>query len=372
MIRQCGLLLGVVVWVSLSPAADEQKATARVTTSAFGTTADGQAVQLFTLTNKNGVVAKITNYGALLTELHVPDKAGKLGDVVLGFDHLKGYLAGHPYFGATVGRVANRVGGAQFTLDGKTYKLAANNGPNALHGGVVGFDKVVWHAEPLVELTAVKFTHRSPDGHEGYPGNLTTTVTYSLADTNELRIEYVATTDKLTPVNLTHHSYFNLAGSGDILDHELMIAADQYTPVNDTLIPTGKLAPVADTPLDFTKPTKIGARIAELKGEPGGYDHNYVLRGGGKKLTLAAEVYEPKSGRVLKILTTEPGLQFYTGNFLDGKLTGKGGTVYKKHTGFCLEAQRFPDAVNQPSFGSVLLKPGATYSQTTIHQFSTK
>ncbi len=343
---------------------------------AFGKTPDGTEVDLYTLTNARGMTAKITNYGAIVTELRTPDRDGKFENVVLGFDNLKDYLAGHPYFGALIGRVGNRIGKAKFTLDGKEYKLDANNGPNSLHGGKKGFDKVVWKAEPQTKPDAVglKLTYRSPDGEEGYPGNLTATVTYWLTNDNELRIDYEATTDKATPVNLTHHGYFNLATpkSGPVLGHELMIAADKYTPVDDTLIPTGEIKPVAGTPLDFTSPKTIGARIEQLKGDPGGYDHNYVLRGGGKALALAARVYEPKTGRVMEVSTTEPGIQFYSGNFLDGSQKGHGGVVYRKHYGFCLEAQHFPDSVHHANFPSVILRPGQTYRQTTVYRFSAK
>jgi aldose 1-epimerase len=371
-----GLILAFAL-LAMDGFADGSKARPGVTAAPFGTTADNVPVELYTLTNSNGVTAKATNYGALLTSLSVPDRTGKSADVVLGFSDLQGYLAGHPYFGANVGRVGNRVAKGRFTLDGKEYKLATNNGPNSLHGGVKGFDKVVWaaKAEVVDGNPTVRFTYRSPDGEEGYPGNLTATVTYTLTDKNELRVDYSATTDKATPVNIAHHSYFNLAGptSADVLGHEVTIFADRYTPVDETLIPTGKLDPVSGTPLDFTTPHTIGERIGQLKGDPVGYDHNYVLRSGGSKTPeLAARVYEPKSGRVLEVLTTEPGLQFYTGNFLDGTLKGKEGITYKKHAGFCLEAQHFPDAVNHPEFPSTILRPGQTYRQTTIYRFSTK
>jgi aldose 1-epimerase len=341
----------------------------------FGKTKDGTAVDLYILTNRRGMKAKVMTYGAILTELYAPDRDGKMADVVLGFSNLKGYLQGHPYFGATVGRVANRIAKGRFTLKGKEYRLKINNGPNALHGGLKGFDKVVWSAKPLKEKNGagVRFTYRSPDGEESYPGNLTATVTYTLTNKNELKIDYTATTDQDTPVNLTNHSYFNLAGakSGkDILGHVLMLAADRYTPTDRTLIPTGKIKPVKGTPLDFTKPTAIGARIGKLKGDPGGYDHNMVLRRKGKGLELAARVTEPNSGRVMEMYTTEPGVQFYTGNFLDGKVKGKGGVAYQKHFGFCLEAQHYPDSVNHPEFPSIILKPGKTYRQTTVYKFS--
>jgi aldose 1-epimerase len=348
----------------------------------FGELPDGRKVDLYVLTNDKGMKAKVITYGAILTELDVPDKSGQSADVVLGFDDLKGWLGNKPFFGATVGRVANRIAKGKFTLDGKEYTLAKNNGPNALHGGEKGFDKQLWKGAPAEvkgAAAAVAFTYVSKDGEEGYPGEVTATVTYSLTNDNELRIDYSATADKPTPVNLTNHSYFNLTGAtkdapdpGDILGEELMIAADKYTPTDDTLIPTGKIDPVKGTPLDFTAPHKIGERIDQLKDEPGGYDHNFVLRGGGKEPALAARATDPKSGRVLEMSTTEPGVQFYSGNFLDGSVVGKGGVAYKKHAGFCLEAQHFPDSVNHPDFPSVILKPGNTYSQTTIYKFSAK
>jgi aldose 1-epimerase len=308
----------------------------------------------------------------IITELWVPDRNKKLGDIVLGFDNLESYLKGHPYFGCTVGRYANRIAKGRFTLDGREYTLATNNGPNHLHGGLKGFDKKVWKAEP-VEVkggVAVRFTLTSPDGDEGYPGTLSATIVYTLTDKNELRIDYTATTDKATPVNLTNHSYFNLAGDGDILGHVVLLNADRYTPVDGTLIPTGELAKVKGTVMDFTQPMPIGSRIGQLTNDPRGYDHNYVLNSGGKRLALAARVTEPKTGRVMEISTTEPGIQFYTGNFLDGTLKGKRGTVYQKHFGFCLETDHFPDSPNQPKFPSVILRPGKTYKQTTVHKFS--
>jgi aldose 1-epimerase len=360
--------------LALAAAEPQAKGTAMkgMVKSDFGQTADGTKVDLYTLTNANGVVAKITNYGGIVTELHVPDKAGTTADVVLGFDDLKGYLGSHPFFGALVGRVANRVAKGKFTLDGKEYSLFVNNGPNALHGGKKGFDKRVWQAAPVSGAggaPALRLTYHSADGEEGYPGNLDATVTYTLTDDNDLRIDYEATADKATPVNLTNHSYFNLAGQGKgtILDHVMMIAADQYTPVDDTLIPTGELKSVKGTPMDFTTPTPIGARIQQLGGKPVGYDHNYVLRPNAKP---AVRVKDPKSGRVMEMTTTEPGVQFYTGNFLDGTVKGKGGAVYPQYGGFCLEAQHFPDSVNHPNFPSVILRPGQTYRQTTAYKFS--
>jgi aldose 1-epimerase len=336
----------------------------------FSKLADGTPVELFTLTNGSGLVAKITNYGSIITEMHAPDRAGKMGDVVLGFNNLEQYLKGHPYFGCTVGRVANRIAKGQFTLDGKSYRLAVNNGPNHLHGGLKGFDKVVWKAEPQ-NGPAVKFSYTSADGEEGYPGQVDVTVLMTLTDKNELIIEYTATATKPTPVNLTNHSYFNLAGSGDVLNHELMIAADHFTPKDQNSIPTGEIKSVKGTPMDFTQPHAIGSRFSQLTEKPVGYDHNYVLNGGGKSLGLAARAFEPRSGRVLEISTTEPGVQLYTSNYLDGSLTGKSGVVYTQHCGFCLETQHFPDSVNHANFPSIILQPGHTYRQTTVHKFAT-
>jgi aldose 1-epimerase len=380
--RKFTMFLGVALsWLGVADmaavaSAGEQAVGKGVEKSDFGKTADGTTVELFTLTNANGLKAKIINYGGIITELHVPDRDGKLADVVLGFDNLQDYLAGHPFFGCITGRVANRIAKGKFTLDGKEYKLAANNGPNHLHGGLKGFDKQIWKAEivPATDGVAVNMTYRSPDGEEGYPGNLTTAVTYTLTNQNELKIDYSATTDKATPVNLTNHTYFNLAGpqAGTILGHELKLAADEYTPTDDTLIPTGKIEAVKGTPLDFTTIQTIGSRINQLKGKPVGYDHNFVLSKKDGVLALAAWVREPKSGRVLEAFTKEPGVQLYTGNFLDGKTKGKGGVVYNQHQGFCLETQHFPDAVNQPAFPSIILQPGKTYSTTTVYKFSTK
>jgi aldose 1-epimerase len=342
-----------------------------VTKGSFGKLSDGTTPDLFTLTNSAGLVAKITNYGTILTELHVPDRQGKLTDVVLGFDNLNQYLVGHPYFGCTVGRVANRIAKARFSLNGKVYALAANDGANSLHGGLKGLDKVVWRAEPQTGA-AVKFSYISPDGEEGYPGQLEVVVIMSLADANEFRIDYSATTSAPTPVNLTNHSYFNLAGAGDVLGHELLIAADSFTPTAPTLIPTGEIKPVKGTPMDFTGPLPIGSRFNQLQGKPIGYDTNFVVRGQAGHLRMAARVHEPRSGRVMEVETTEPGVQLYTGNFLDGSLMGKRGVVYRQHTGFCLETQHFPDAPNQPAFPSIILQPGQTYRQTTVHRFSTR
>jgi aldose 1-epimerase len=342
----------------------------------FGKLPDGSPVDIYTLTN-GGITAKITNYGGIVTELHVPDKAGKTADVVLGFDTLEGYLSGHPYFGTITGRYANRIAGGKFTLEGKTYTLAVNNGPNSLHGGLKGFDKQVWKAEELktADGPALKLTRTSPDGEEGYPGTLDVSVIYTLTNDGSLKIDYKATTDRPTVLNLTNHSYFNLAGAaaGKILDHELTIAADKVTAVDDNLIPTGVLADVAGTPLDFGKATALGARIGQIPGEPGGYDHNYVIRDyvpGSKTPLFTARAKDPKSGRVMTVLTTEPGVQLYTANFLDGTLKGKGGVVYDKNRAFCLETQHWPDSPNHASFPTTRLNPGETYTQTTIYKFS--
>jgi len=341
----------------------------------FGRTNDGKMVHQYILSNRQGVRVKIMSYGVTVTELYVPDRQGRVANLVLGFDNLAAYLKGHPHFGAVVGRVANRIAKGRFTLDGQTYSLAINNGPNHLHGGLVGFDKKVWEARPLPaseKRVGVKFSYQSADGEEGYPGNVKVDMTYTLNDQNELGVEFKAATDKATPVNLSTHCYYNLAGTGDVLAHELLIAADHYTPVDDTLIPTGALAPVKGTPLDFTVPTALGARIEQLKPQPGGYDHNYVLNGSGTKLVLAARAVEPQSGRVLEVLTTEPGIQLYTGNYLDGSLRGVGGIVYAKHAGFCLETQHYPDAVNQAEFPSVILRPGEKFRSRTVFRFGWK
>jgi aldose 1-epimerase len=336
----------------------------------FGVLPDGTAVDIYTFTNGRGLKVRLMTYGATLVSLEVPGRNGKPGDIVLGYDSLDGYVQNNPYFGSTVGRYGNRIAKGKFTLDGVTYNLATNNGENHLHGGIKGYDKVVWKAEPLRGdgEVGVKFSYLSPDGEEGYPGTLNIRVSYTLTGQNELKIGYEATTDKPTPVNLTNHSYFNLAGEGDILGHELVINADSYTPVDAGLIPTGEIHPVKDTSFDFTSPHTIGERIAQVEG---GYDHNFVLRSGGGKLELAARVVEPVSGRIMEISTTEPGLQFYSGNFLDGTITGKGGRVYGKHAGFCLETQHFPDSPNKPDFPSTILRPGEVYKSQTVHKFST-
>jgi len=342
----------------------------------FGKLPSGEEVKIYTLTNEAGMEARITTYGGIVVSLEVPDRQGRMADVVLGFDSLDGYLKGHPYFGAIVGRYGNRIGGAQFTLDGVTYKLAANNGPNHLHGGIEGFDKKNWKVE-AAERSSLTLSYVSPDGEEGYPGTLRTRVTYTVTSDNGLRIDYEATTDKPTVVNLTNHSYFNLkdAGATSILDHEITINADRFTPVDETLIPTGELRPVEGTPFDLREPHRIGERIDagdEQLRFGRGYDHNFVLNRTGEGLELAARVYEPATGRVLDVLTTEPGVQFYTGNFLDGTLEGKGGIVYQKRAAFCLETQHFPDSPNKPQFPSVVLRPGETYRTTTVYRFSVK
>jgi aldose 1-epimerase len=345
--------------------------------SSFGKTADGTDVDLYKLTNANGMVAKITTYGGIVVALEAPDRDGKSGDVVLGYDALKGYVENNPFFGCIVGRYGNRIAKGKFTLKNQTYALACNFGENHLHGGLKGFDKVVWAGEPVSEDGGVglKLSYLSRDEEEGYPGNLSVTVTYRLTNENALAIDYLAATDKTTIVNLTHHGYFNLdgAGSGDILDHVLMLNADRFTPVDKTLIPTGELRDVKGTPMDFTKPTKIGARIDSKDEQIGfgiGYDHNWVLNGAKGALSLAARVTSAKTGRAMEVLTTEPGIQFYSGNFLDGTITGKNGKVYKRRYGLCLETQHFPDSPNQPSFPSTVLESGETYKTTTIYRFS--
>ena len=342
----------------------------------FANTAEGTSVELFTLKNSKGVEAEITNYGGIVVSLKVPDRNHRLDDVVLGFADLDSYRRKHPYFGALVGRYANRIAKGAFALEGKTYKLAVNNGENSLHGGLVGFDKRVWDAKSQSAAAgpALELTYISKDGEEGYPGNLAVKVIYTLTENNELKIDYTATTDKTTVINLTNHNYFNLAGEGSstILGHELILNADRFTPVGATQIPTGELRKVADSPFDFRTPFKIGARI-DSKDEQlqvgMGYDHNFIINDYDGSLRSAAKVYEPTSGRTLEVLTTEPGVQFYSGNNLDGSLVGKSGKKYQRRFGFCLEAQHFPDSPNKPEFPSVVLKPGQTYHQTTIYRF---
>ena len=349
---------------------------ASITKSAFGKTLDGTAVDLYTLRNSQGMEAQIMTYGGIVTVLKTPDKNGQFGDVVLGYDNLDGYIKSTPYFGALIGRYGNRIAHGKFSLDGQNYTLARNNGVNALHGGLKGFDKVVWSVEdakvgddgPQLELMYV-----SQDGEEGYPGNLTVHATYTVTEGNELKVKFNATTDKKTVVNLTHHSYFNLRGSGDILDHVVTINADNFTPVDGGLIPTGELRPVAGTPFDFTTPHTIGERINDpntvLQYGPG-YDHNWVVNKPLGEFGLQARVLEPTSGRVMEVWSDEPALQFYAGNFLDGLLPGKGGKVYQRRTGFCMEPQHYPDSPNKPQFPTTELKPGQTYHSVIVYKFS--
>ncbi len=357
----------------------EQKRTARIVKEPFGSMPDGVEVDLYTMTGTGGCKARVIDFGGIVVSLEVPDRNGTLSDVVLGFDDLEGYLGEHPHFGALIGRYGNRIGKAKFTLDGVAYELAANNGENHLHGGTIGFDKVLWRGQITEdqEGPALMLRYLSSDGEEGYPGNLTVEVTYRWTDDCGFRIDYRATTDKTTVVNLTQHSYFNLAdaGAGDVLGHEMMIAADLFTPVDAGLIPTGELISVEATPFDFRKAVAIGARINdddEQIGFGGGYDHNWVLDNQGGTLALAARVHEPTTGRVMEVHTTEPGLQFYTGNFLDGSIVGKEGTTYQRRSAFCLETQHYPDSPNKPEFPSTVLEPGEVYRTTTIYKFSTK
>jgi len=337
--------------------------------SSFGTTADGTQVERFRCTNAHGLVMQVMTLGATVVSLEAPDRNNKLENVTLSFDTLDGYLERHPYFGSTVGRFCNRIANARFTLDGQTCTLAANNGPHHLHGGQRGFDQAVWKAQPLRtdDAVGVEFRHTSPDGDEGYPGNLDVSAKYLLTNANEMKVELTATTDRPTPVNLTNHCYWNLAGarSGKVLDHTLLVAADQYVEVTDALIPTGQLRDVRETPLDFTEPQPIGARLEQLTGDPGGYDHCYVLRSQDGSLALAARAVDPASGRVLEVYTTQPGIQFYTGNFLSG---GPTSGQFDRHDGFCLETQHYPDSPNQPAFPSTILRPGETYHQLTVHK----
>lgn len=348
-----------------------------MTRSGFGALPDGRAVDRYTLTNAGGITVQVLTYGGIIQSIEAPDAHGRLGDVVLGFDSLDGYLKQSPYFGAIVGRYANRIARGKFSLDGKAYTLAVNNGPNALHGGLKGFDKVIWDAHPFVrgDSVGLALSYRSPDGEEGYPGTLQVTVRYTLLPANELVVDYEATTDRATPLNLSQHSYFNLSAgtSPDVLGHVLTLEASRFTPVDSTLIPTGTLAPVAGTPFDFRQPTTIGARIGAPDPQlaiAGGYDHNFVLdRGPAGGLTHAARVVEPTSGRTLDVFTDQPGLQFYTGNFLDGTIHGSGGTVYAHRGGFCLETQHFPDSPNHPGFPSTILRPGSTFRSRTVFRF---
>jgi aldose 1-epimerase len=359
-------------FVASAHAADKPAETGSVTKKGYGKL-DGQPVDIYTLTNKNGLKAKVITYGAIVTELHVPDRKGKLADVVLGHDKVEQYAKADSHFGATIGRIANRIRGAKFELDGKTYKLAANNGPDTLHGGNLGWDRKIWAATSTTTADgpAVTLTYTSPDGDEGYPGTMKAEVTYLLSNNNELRVDMKATTDKTTIVNMAHHGYWNLGGhkSGAVLDHEMMIAADKYTP-GTPIIPDGKVAPVAGTPFDFTKPKAIGKDLKAIGNDPVGYDINYVVNGAPNELRLVARIKEPKSGRVMELEADQPGVQFYTSNYLKGATKGKG-TVHKQYGGFCLETQKFPNAIDVPAWrDQVILKPGQTYSHRMVHRFS--
>jgi aldose 1-epimerase len=372
-----------LLFLALASSAPVAGATPSVTMIPFGQMPDGRAVTLYSLVNASGARVDITNYGAIVVRLFVPDRTGQLDDVVLGYNSLEEYMEASPYFGAIVGRYGNRIAHGRFTLDGETYTLATNNSPGGvpchLHGGEVGFDKVLWSAEPLFHesVPGLRLRYLSKDGEEGYPGNLDITVHYWLRSDNSLGIEYLATTDRATPVNLTQHSYFNLKGEGrgDILGHVLTLKASHFTPVNAGLIPTGEIAPVAGTPFDFTTPHAIGERVNE-SGEQlefgRGYDHNWVLDNQGGELAIVATVFEPVSGRVMEVWTEEPGVQFYCGNFLDGSNVGKSGRPYHHRNGFCLETQHYPDSPNKPSFPKTILRPGEKYQTTTIYKFSTR
>ncbi|MBN2167186.1 MAG: galactose mutarotase [Marinilabiliaceae bacterium] len=361
--KHFNLLIIAMVLVGIFACKPTTKTVQPIQKENWGQMPSGEQVHLFTLTSQTGVEIKITNFGGIITSWKTPDLKGKMDNIVLGFDSLSGYTKEVPFFGALIGRYGNRIAKGQFTLNDSTYQLATNDGFNHLHGGIIGYDKVLWNAEPIntPEAPALKLTYLSKDGEEGYPGNLNITVIYTLKD-NDLIISYEAETDKATPINLTNHAYFNLAGNGTILDHILTIAADKYTPVDSTLIPTGELAPVANTPFDFTSPFAIGARIDQIQG---GYDHNYVLSNQSDTLHFAAELHEPISGRFISIETTEPGIQFYSGNFLDGSLKS-GDRTYEQYSGLCLETQHFPDSPNQPEFPSTILLPGEKYKTQTI------
>ena len=382
MIRANPLICVFILLLTMAVSSAASPVTPTVTVAPFGKMPDGRAVSLYTLVNAKGMKADITNYGGIVVRLYAPDRAGRLADVVLGYDSLEGYLKGSPYFGALIGRVGNRIAHGRFTLDGQTYTLAANNTPGGvpchLHGGNVGFDKVLWSAEALTTTgtAGLRLTYRSADGEEGYPGNLAVTVTYWLGNDNSLKIEYAATTDKATPVNLTQHSYFNLRGegSGDILGHILTLKASHLTPVNVGLIPTGAITPVKGTPFDFTRPHVIGERVDAADDQikfGGGYDHNWVIDRTSDALELVATVSEPESGRTMEVWTKEPGIQFYCGNFLDGSNVGKKGHAYPFRGGFCLETQHYPDSPNQPGFPSIILRPGQTYATETVYRFGT-
>lgn len=381
MIRLPTILFALVTFLSFALCFRAEGTGRKIQVADLGKTKEGDPIQRYVLHNEKGAEAVVITYGAALVSLKIPDRNGKTADVVLGYDNLEGYEQDKSFFGATIGRYGNRIAKGEFTLDGTAFHLPKNDGPNTLHGGTKGFNKRVWSAtdRSRADAEVLELTYTSQDGEEGFPGTLKVKVTYTLpAESNELRIDYSATTDKDTVVNLTNHSYFNLSGvaNQEIVNHQLLLHAEKFTPVDATLIPTGELRAVAGTPFDFTKATVIGARInqddEQLKFGKG-YDHNWVLkRGAGNGLQLAAEVFEPESGRVLEVLTTEPGIQFYSGNFLDGTVHGKGGQLYGHRTGFCLETQHFPDSPNRPNFPSTELKPGQTYRSTTIFRFSTR
>lgn len=372
------IVFTLLISLVLNQCAKEDMTKMTIEKQPFGATTEGTPVDLYSLINSNGMKVQITNYGGIITAIIVPDKNGSMGDVVAGYDNLDGYIKKNPYFGCIVGRYGNRIARGQFTLDGRTFSLATNNGLNHLHGGLKGFDKVVWTAKEVkgVDQVGLELSYLSPDGEEGYPGNLSVMVTYTLTNDNALRIDYQATTDQPTVVNLTNHSYFNLKDGGvsPILDHELMLDADHITPVDDTLIPTGELLAVDGTPFDFRTPTRVGARIEadhqQIKFGLG-YDHNFVLNGQAGELRLVARLMEPTTGRIMELSTEEPGVQFYSGNFLDGTITGKNGTVYQHRHGLCLETQHYPDSPNKPGFPATVLRPGQTYTTTTIYKFST-
>jgi aldose 1-epimerase len=373
----CAISLFILSFWTTSVQGNSPKANPGIQKQPFGTR-DRRPVNLYTLTNSHGLEVKAISYGAIITSIRVPDRKGQFADIVLGHDTLEGYIPNPPYLGALIGRYANRIANGSFTLDGKKYSLPVNNGSNTLHGGIKGFDKVVWDADPLASgKIGVVFTYLSKDGEEGFPGNLKVKVTYTLTDADELIVDYEATTDKATPINLTQHSYFNLAGegSGDVLNHEVMLNADRFTPVDSNLIPTGEVRSVKGTPLDFTTPARIGARIDDHYEQlvlAKGYDHNFVINRKDRGLELAARVYEPTSGRVLEVSTTQPAVQLYTGNFLDGSVTGKQDHVYRKRNAFCLETQHYPDSPNHPEFPSTILRPGETFRSQTVFKFSTR
>ncbi len=384
MLNQSIAVLVLLMLIGGSPMVNansqDEKSEVTLTREPFGKTQDGEEVDLFTFTNSNDVQIRIMTYGGIITHIITPDKNGKPDDITLGFDSLERYLQGHPNFGALVGRYANRIAGGKFTLDGQEYSLPINNGPNSLHGGLKGFDKKVWKAKQVEQkgLPALELTYISKDMEEGFPGTLTNRVIYSLSPDNELTIEYFSHTDKATPINLTNHAYFNLNGhqkDQDVLNHVLLLNADRFTPADKTLIPIGELRDVEGTPLDFTTPVAIGERIDsddEQIAIAGGYDHNFVLNKVDDELSFGGQVYEPVSGRVLEFYTTQPGVQLYTGNFLNGKVIGKNNRAYNRRYGFCLETQHFPDSPNQPDFPSTILRPGEEYHHVTIYKFYTK